>query len=83
MIVAVGGFSSQLFETLEPRCTQRRGFFLWGRLRSARTWQQCHTELDSWKTSRLRALNAVERVVRLGNPKVAQQWPSVSLHAAR
>ena len=27
--------------------------------------------------------NAVERVVRLGNPKVAEQWPSVSLHAAR
>ena len=37
------------------------------RLRSARTWQQHHIELDSWKTSRLRALNAVERVVRLGN----------------
>ena len=32
---------------------------------------------------RLRALNAVARVVRLGNPKVAEQWPSVSLHAAR
>ena len=26
--------------------------------------------------------NAVERVVRLANPKVAEQWPSVSLHGA-
>ena len=25
-------------------------------LRSARAWQQCHTEQDSWKTLRLRAL---------------------------
>ena len=50
---------------------------------TARAWLQCHTKQDPWKTLRLRALNAVERVVRLGNPKVAEQWPSVSLHAAR
>ena len=51
---------------------------------SARAWQQCHAEQDSWQTLRLRALNAVERVVRLGQfPKVAEQWPSVSLHAER
>ena len=48
---------------VSPPTKQRRGH----RLRAARAWQQCHAEQDLWQTLRLRALNAVERVVRLGN----------------
>ena len=39
------------------------------RLRAARAWQQCHNEQEFVETlAAVRALNAVERVVRLGNP---------------